>query len=205
MLDGISTTCDIGGKRTGRAGTAPTGEELAHSLVPMRVRCARMPQKKGNNGQTKWWRGYKLHLVVADGNIPISALITSASVHDSQVSIPLIHMTSDRVTYLYETEDAGAIPRQTPTGNGFGSTGSIQNQNSGRTRIQPHQGGVPEQPDPRAKAQEGHGPNDARRPGSNGCAALAAQPAGAPLTHSATDSWEVLQASHTILKNIFRL
>jgi hypothetical protein len=75
MLDGISTTCDIGGK-------------------------------KGNNGHTKWWRGYKLHLDVADGNIPISALITSASVHDSQVAIPLIHMTSDRVTYLYDVMDS---------------------------------------------------------------------------------------------------
>jgi Transposase DDE domain/Transposase domain (DUF772) len=62
--------------------------------------------KKGNNGQTKWWRGYKLHLDVADGNIPISALITAASVHDSQVAIPLIHMTSGRVTYLYDVMDS---------------------------------------------------------------------------------------------------
>jgi hypothetical protein len=35
--------------------------------------------KQGNNGQTKWWRGYKLHLDVADGNIPIGALITAAA------------------------------------------------------------------------------------------------------------------------------
>ena len=62
--------------------------------------------KQGNNGHTKWWRGYKLHLDVADGNIPISALITAASVHDSQVAIPLIHMTSDRVTYLYDVMDS---------------------------------------------------------------------------------------------------
>jgi hypothetical protein len=62
--------------------------------------------KKGNNGHTKWWRGYKLHLDVADGEIPISALMTSASVHDSQVAIPLIHMSSDRVTYLYGVMDS---------------------------------------------------------------------------------------------------
>jgi hypothetical protein len=62
--------------------------------------------KQGNNGQTKWWRGYKLHLDMADGQIPISALITAASVHDSQVAIPLIHMTSDRVTYLYDLMDS---------------------------------------------------------------------------------------------------
>ena len=62
--------------------------------------------KKGSSGETKWWRGYKLHLDVADGNIPISALITAASVHDSQVAIPLIHMTSGRVTYLYDVMDS---------------------------------------------------------------------------------------------------
>jgi len=32
-------------KRTGRAGTAPTGEELAHFAAPKRVRCARVPQR----------------------------------------------------------------------------------------------------------------------------------------------------------------
>ena len=49
--------------------------------------------KQGNNGQTKWWRGYKLHLDVA-------------SVPDSQVAIPLIQMTSDRVTFLYDVIDS---------------------------------------------------------------------------------------------------
>ena len=62
--------------------------------------------KKGNNGQTKWWRGYKLHLDMADGQIPISALLTAASVHDSQVAIPMMKMTSDRVTYLYDVMDS---------------------------------------------------------------------------------------------------
>ena len=65
--------------------------------------------KKGSSGETKWWRGYKLHLDVADGNIPISALITAASVHDSQVAIPLIHMTSGRVTYLYDVMDSASM------------------------------------------------------------------------------------------------
>jgi len=44
--------------------------------------------KTGNNGKVFWWRGYKFHLDVADGQIPISALLTAASVHDSQVAIP---------------------------------------------------------------------------------------------------------------------
>ena len=50
--------------------------------------------------------GYKLHLDVADGQIPISAILTSASVHDSQVAIPLMTMTWQRVTHLYELMDS---------------------------------------------------------------------------------------------------
>ena len=62
--------------------------------------------KKNSQGNTQYWRGYKLHLDVADGQIPISAVLTSASVHDSQVAIPLATMTSQRVTYCYELMDA---------------------------------------------------------------------------------------------------
>ena len=69
--------------------------------------------KKSRNGHEQYWRGYKLHLDVADGQVPISAVLTSASVHDSQVAIPLMTMTGKRVTHLYElmdsAYDAGAI------------------------------------------------------------------------------------------------
>ncbi|MCO5353884.1 MAG: hypothetical protein M9913_23920 [Bryobacteraceae bacterium] len=44
--------------------------------------------KRNSRGHDNHWRGYKLHLDVADGQIPISALLTSASVHDSQTAIP---------------------------------------------------------------------------------------------------------------------
>jgi hypothetical protein len=62
--------------------------------------------KKNHQGNEEYWRGYKLHLDVADGQIPISAVLTSASVHDSQVAIPLATMSTQRVTYLYELMDA---------------------------------------------------------------------------------------------------
>ena len=62
--------------------------------------------KKSNNGCTFWRRGYKFHLDFADGQISISALLTAASVHDSQVAIPLMEMSSKRVTYLYEIMDS---------------------------------------------------------------------------------------------------
>ena len=53
-----------------------------------------------------YWNGFKLHLDVADGGIPISAILTSASIHDSQVAIPLEEMTSQKVTSLYSLMDA---------------------------------------------------------------------------------------------------
>jgi hypothetical protein len=62
--------------------------------------------KKNSHGDPQFWRGYKLHLDVADGQIPISAVLTSASLHDSQVAIPLATMTTQRVTYCYELMDA---------------------------------------------------------------------------------------------------
>ena len=62
--------------------------------------------KLSSQGHPHYWRGYKLHLDVADGQLPISALLTSASVHDSQAAIPLMTMTSPRVTYLYELMDS---------------------------------------------------------------------------------------------------
>jgi hypothetical protein len=62
--------------------------------------------KKNSQGNTDWWRGYKLHLDVADGQIPISAILTSASLHDSQAAIPLASLTAQRVTNLYDVMDA---------------------------------------------------------------------------------------------------
>ena len=62
--------------------------------------------KKSSKGHLDYWRGYKLHLDVADGQIPITALLTAAKVHDSQVAVPLMSITSQRVTYLYDLMDA---------------------------------------------------------------------------------------------------
>ena len=40
------------------------------------------------------------------GGIPITCVLTAASVHDSQVAIPLAIMTKDRVTNLYDLMDS---------------------------------------------------------------------------------------------------
>jgi hypothetical protein len=63
--------------------------------------------KTNSNGHKYMWVGYKLHLDVADGQIPISCLLTSASLHDSQAAVPLAEMTAQRVTNLYDLMDRG--------------------------------------------------------------------------------------------------
>ena len=62
--------------------------------------------KKDSKGKKQTWRGYKLHLDVIDGDIPVSWLVTAASLHDSQAAIPLAQMTNERVTSLYDLADA---------------------------------------------------------------------------------------------------
>lgn len=62
--------------------------------------------KKDSKGNTMFWQGYKLHLDIIDGCIPVSALLTSAWVHDSQVAIPLATITSNKITNLYDLMDS---------------------------------------------------------------------------------------------------
>jgi len=62
--------------------------------------------KRNAKGHTESWIGYKLHIDSADGGIPITCVLTSASVHDSQVAIPLATMTAARVTNLYDLMDS---------------------------------------------------------------------------------------------------
>jgi hypothetical protein len=62
--------------------------------------------KTSSRGYRHHWRGFKLHIDVADGQIPISCLLTAASLHDSQAAIPLASMTSQRVTSLHAVMDA---------------------------------------------------------------------------------------------------
>jgi 4-hydroxy-3-methylbut-2-en-1-yl diphosphate synthase IspG/GcpE len=53
------------------------------------------------------WQGYKLHLDVSDTGMPLSAILTSASLHDSQVAIPLMKMTEERTgAVLYQLMDS---------------------------------------------------------------------------------------------------
>jgi hypothetical protein len=97
----------------GKAKAAPSGtriqrqrhQKLAGMLSELPRQCD-IGAKKNSHGNLQYWRGYKLHLDVADGQVPISAVLTSASVHDSQVAIPLMTLSSQRVVHLYELMDS---------------------------------------------------------------------------------------------------
>ncbi len=77
---------------------------LPEMLADLPRHCA-MGVKRNAKGYQTHWTGYKLHLDVADGSIPVSCLLTSASLHDSQAAIPLATMTAARVTNLYDVMD----------------------------------------------------------------------------------------------------
>lgn len=62
--------------------------------------------KRDSKGNAMYWNGYKLHLDTVDNGIPVSAIVTSASVHDSQVAIPLATITKKRIINLYDIMDS---------------------------------------------------------------------------------------------------
>src|SRR2546425_8257587 len=62
--------------------------------------------KADTHGKRHFWVGYKEHIDWTDNGLPLSARITSASVHDSQVAIPLAKLTASKRTVLYELMDA---------------------------------------------------------------------------------------------------
>ncbi|MCY3997610.1 MAG: hypothetical protein OXF07_15865 [Rhodobacter sp.] len=57
-------------------------------------------------------RGYKLHIDAADGDVPVSRVLTSASLYDSQAAIPLARMTGERGDRRYELMDAAYDSRE---------------------------------------------------------------------------------------------
>ncbi len=87
-----------------RLSLQPT-RSLAENLADLPKGCA-VGCKRNSKGHQETWIGYKLHLDTIDGDIPVSPLLTSAALHDSQVAIPLAQMTAQRVTSLYDLMDS---------------------------------------------------------------------------------------------------
>ena len=68
--------------------------------------------KRNAKGYRESWHGYKMHIDAADGDIPVSRVLTSASLHDSQAAIPLARMTAERVDHRYGLMDAVCDSRE---------------------------------------------------------------------------------------------
>ncbi len=81
------------------------GQTLSQMLADLPTRC-NVGTKRNAKGHTTSWIGYKLHIDTADGDIPVSCLLTSASLHDSQAAIPLATITASRVANLYDLMDS---------------------------------------------------------------------------------------------------
>jgi IS5 family transposase len=108
----------ISGQPTGRpkAGETreppPTRLERQRTQVP-EIALLELPTacdtgaKPDTHQHLHYWVGYKFHVVTNEDGIPLCALTTAASVHDSQVAIPLLQLTARRVTAWYDLMDAG--------------------------------------------------------------------------------------------------
>lgn len=81
------------------------GKNLAQLLAELPRECDR-GSKCNAQGYKNSWNGYKLHIDTADCGVPVSALLSSASMHDSLAAMPLALMTADRVTNCYDLMDA---------------------------------------------------------------------------------------------------
>jgi hypothetical protein len=81
------------------------GRTLAENLADLPTTCT-IGCKLNSKGHQETWIGFQLHLDTIDGDIPVSAILTGASVHDSQVAIPLAQMTAQRMTSLYDWMDS---------------------------------------------------------------------------------------------------
>ena len=92
-------------KEPGRLERQSNGMSLEEMLDDLPKECDH-GAKRNAKGFLVSWRGYKLRLDTADCGVPVSAILTSASVHDSQVAIPLATMSAGRVTNLYDLMDA---------------------------------------------------------------------------------------------------
>jgi hypothetical protein len=80
-------------------------EDADVSLEKLNKNCA-FGCKKNSQGKIETTKGYKLHLDVSDSGFPLTAVVTGANVHDSQLAIPMEKLTEQKVTFCYSLMDA---------------------------------------------------------------------------------------------------
>jgi len=80
-------------------------QSAAEALAELPKACD-VGTKQNSQGHQHRWVGYKFHVDVADGELPVAAVTTSASVHDSQAAIPLMKLTAERMNSWYDLMDS---------------------------------------------------------------------------------------------------
>jgi hypothetical protein len=73
-------------------------QEAKTSLAAIDKACA-WGCKKNSDGKVSFRKGYKLHLDVSDTGFPLTAVVTGATVHDSQLAIPMEQVTEKKVPF----------------------------------------------------------------------------------------------------------
>ena len=86
-------------------------QDLEQMIEELPTACDR-GTKSNAQGYKDSWNGYKAHIDTADCGVPISVLVTSASMHDSRAAIPLSLISAQRVTNLYDVMDAAYCSAQ---------------------------------------------------------------------------------------------
>jgi len=69
--------------------------------------------RRNAKGYRESWRGYRLHIDPADGDIPVSRVPAPASPRGSHAAIPLSRMTAERVDHRHGLMDAAHHSRET--------------------------------------------------------------------------------------------
>jgi len=90
----------------GLCGAVESKEQTTEEMLSTIPTACDIGIKKDAKGHRNKWRGGKLHISCVDGDIPITAIYSSASVHDSSLALPMIQETSSRVNYLYDLNDS---------------------------------------------------------------------------------------------------
>src|SRR3954462_5563347 len=62
--------------------------------------------KRNSKGFSETGIGHKLPLDVSAAMVPVAAVLTAASTHDSQAAIPLMRLSQQRVVWLYDVMDS---------------------------------------------------------------------------------------------------
>jgi hypothetical protein len=65
-----------------------------------------MGMKMNAQGIATVWKGFKLHAAVDDMGVPVSVILTSASLNDCEAAIPLMSKTNQVVTNFYDLMDS---------------------------------------------------------------------------------------------------